>query len=71
MEYKRIAEVQRAGEAAPVKVRHEPGQRTQKRRLPGAGGTEKRDELAVRDRQRHTVERRAPLACQQPEAKPR
>ena len=35
-----------AGEAAAVEVRHEPGERAQQRRLPGARGAEQRDDLA-------------------------
>ena len=40
------ADLDPAGEAAAVEVRHEPGERAQERRLAAAGGAEQRDDLA-------------------------
>ena len=47
-----------AGEAAAVEVRHEPGQRAQQRRLAAAGGAEQRDHLARLEVERDAVQRR-------------
>ncbi len=44
-------------EPAAVEVRDEPGERTQDRRLAGAGRPEQQQHLARLDRQRHVVER--------------
>ena len=47
-----------AGKAAAVEVRHEPGQRAQQRRLAAAGGAEQRDHLAGLEVERDAVQRR-------------
>jgi len=49
-----------AGEAPAVKVRHEAGQRPQERRLPGPGRAEQRHDLARLDRQGHVRKGRCP-----------
>ncbi len=45
-------------EAAAVEVRHEPGERTQQRRLAAARRAEQRDVLALGELERHVVEHR-------------
>jgi hypothetical protein len=62
------ADLDRAGEAPAVEVRHEPGQRADERRLAGAGRAEHGDDLAGLDRQRHVDERsvRARVAVREP-----
>ena len=47
-----------AGEAATVEVRHEPRERAQQRRLPGARGAKERDDLPNLQLERDAVERR-------------
>ena len=51
-----------AGEAAAVEVRHEAGERAQERRLSRPGRPEQTDELARLDLQRDVVQRRPPVA---------
>jgi len=46
-----------AGEHSAVEVRHEAGERAQQRRLPGAGGPEEHDVLALPQLERDVVER--------------
>ena len=47
-----------AREAAAVEVRHEPGERAQQRRLPGARRAEERDDLSRLQLERDAVQRR-------------
>jgi len=50
-------DLDRAGEAAAVEVRHEPGQRPQQGRLPAARGPKQRDHLARLELQRDAAQR--------------
>ena len=52
------ADLDPAGEAATVEVRHEPRQRAQERRLAAAGGAEQRDDLARVELEREITHRR-------------